>query len=121
MLPNESTAGFPTGIKILGDLDADIASPRLAAMSAGRDHQLTRRGSLRHAYDHAGVGPDHDRRFHIADGDARTLGFRQARAANLKLAARDGRLRSHGRNLRTAVRVLLRCHKRIDENDLIRI
>ena len=94
---------------------------RLAALIAGRDYQFARRGALRHAHDDAGIGPDDDGRLHIPDGDTRTFGFRQARAANLKLAARDGRLRSHGRNLRTAVRVLLRCHKRIDEIDLIRI
>ncbi len=63
-----------------------------------------------HAHDHAGIGPDDDGRLHIPDGDARPFGFRQACAADLKLATRDGRLRGDSRNLRTAVRVLLRCH-----------
>ena len=78
--------------------------------AAVRDHEFARRRAFRHAHDHAGIGPDHDGRFHVADGDARTFRFRQARAADLKLAARDGRLRGDGRNLRTAIRVLFRRH-----------
>ena len=97
-------------MQAVGDLDADVAGPGLAACrrfpitSSPREAPSGTRAMTKESE------PMTSGAAHVADGDARPVRPGEAFAANLKFAARDSRRRGDSGNLRAAIRNFPKSH-----------
>ena len=95
--------GVSNRVEAVRQRDSDVAGVGVAGKIAAFHHQFSGGGAFRNAHDDHGVRPDHDRRGHVADGDARPVCAGKALAADLQLPAGDRGARGHLGDLRFSV------------------
>src|SRR5437588_243219 len=98
-------------MQTVGNGDTDVEKPSCAGLLSVTNHKLADRSAFGNPRDDERIRTDDDRRGDVANEDVRAPGLRQRLSANLKLATRDGSLRSHFRDLRLVVRIFPFCHE----------